>query len=303
MSEKRRIAICGTAPSSIGEAPFDDEAWEIWGTSRLWKQIPRADAWFELHPLDEVGRGWDCTEKQRRERREEHIEWLAEAPIPVYLQDEDERIPGGLRYPLDEILEYVSERFGDEDAYFTNTISYMLAFALYSEVDEVGIWGVDMALEDEYQHQRPSVEYWIGLLRGAGIRVRVPHQCDLLQASHLYGYEWNEGRRFLRKLDARIEEMDSRKEFAQQQIEQLSKVHAAAFALRDNLEEILGNGYDLPEDARLDMAALIEEAEAKAEEAKGRAEHLRVERQQIIGAKNEVEYIKRSFGGEVAGGG
>lgn len=146
MSEKRRVAICGTAPASLKEAPFHDETWEIWGTSRLWKEIPRADVWFELHPLDEIGRGWNVNLEQREAAREEHVEWMAQAGLPVYLQEEDERVPTGVPYPLEEVEAFLESEFGDVEAYFTNTIAYMIALAIYQGVDEIGVWGVDMAL-------------------------------------------------------------------------------------------------------------------------------------------------------------
>lgn len=297
MSDKRKVAVCGTAPSSLEDAPFDDPEWEIWGTSRLWKQIPRADAWFELHPLDEIGRGWNCSEKERKEQRAEHVEWMGNQDTPIYLQTEDERVPGGIEYPLDEVLDYMEEEHGDDTGYFTNSISYMLALALYMEVDEVGIWGVDMALDSEYQVQRPSVEYWLGMLRGAGIEVTVPASCDLLQTSHLYGYEWDEGSRFNRKMDARLSELENRKQNAKNQLNELAQLHAACGAIAENVGPILQE-HDLPPDAERELAGLVKEAQDQAQQAQQQAERLKAKRERLIGAQDNVEYIKRSFAGQ-----
>ena len=54
---------------------------------------------------------------------------------------------------------------------------------------EVWFNGVDMAMETEYQHQRPCCEYLIGLARGTGIQVDVPETSSLLKSPWLYGYD------------------------------------------------------------------------------------------------------------------
>lgn len=295
--DRRKVAIMGTAPSSIPDAPLDDPEWEIWGTSRLWKMIPRQDVWFELHDLDEIGRGWDCTDRERRVQRDEHLEWLEGADIPVYLQDEDERVPSGLRYPLDEIADTLREQYGDTERYFTNSISYMLAYALYCNVDEVGVWGVDMALDNEYTSQRPSVEYWIGLLRGAGITVHIPASCDLLQKSHLYGYEFEEGSRFMERLEARDRELKARKDDAENKIQQAAQLRAAALTTADQLEEILVSDYDLPAGLESDLEQTVRAARQEGKQAEAQIEQMRQTVQRLAGAKEDVGYVKRSFAG------
>jgi len=44
-----KIAMIGTAPSSRMLAPFNDPEWTIWGSSPGNMDLPRADAWFEIH--------------------------------------------------------------------------------------------------------------------------------------------------------------------------------------------------------------------------------------------------------------
>ena len=46
---ERKIAVCGSAASSVGFAPYDDPSWEIWSCSPANKGAPRVDVWFELH--------------------------------------------------------------------------------------------------------------------------------------------------------------------------------------------------------------------------------------------------------------
>ena len=58
----------------------------------------------------------------------------------------------------------------------------------------IGLCGVDIALdgvtgETEYAHQRPSVEYYIGLAEGRGIEIVIPEVSELLRCGYLYGWD------------------------------------------------------------------------------------------------------------------
>jgi hypothetical protein len=54
---------------------------------------------------------------------------------------------------------------------------------------EIHLYGVDMAVSTEYDEQRPSCEYFIGLARGRGIKVYIPEESHLLKVRYKYGYE------------------------------------------------------------------------------------------------------------------
>lgn len=84
-------------------------------------------------------------------------------------------------YPIKEI----SEKY--QSCFFTNTVSYMLAYALYTGIQEIEIFGVDMSSRDEYVSQRPSVLYWIGYLRANGVKVKISNDID--KPPFIYGYE------------------------------------------------------------------------------------------------------------------
>lgn len=101
--------------------------------------------------------------------------------VPVYALTQTVEIAGSVAYPIVPI----TKRFG---TYLTNSVSYMLALAIYEAVDEIHIYGVDMAREHEHGWERPSIEYLIGWARGAGIKVVVPETSDLLKCLGLYGY-------------------------------------------------------------------------------------------------------------------
>lgn len=98
-----------------------------------------------------------------------------------------DKLPDGVNaiyqdgFPLDEII----KAFGS--SFFTNTISYMIAYALYKGVKAIYLYGVDMDSMSEYEHQKASVDYWIGFARGRGVIVTV--NSDIDKTDFLYGYE------------------------------------------------------------------------------------------------------------------
>lgn len=84
-------------------------------------------------------------------------------------------------YPLDEII----AKFGSR--YFTNSISYMIAYALLKGAKEIGLYGVDMEPDSEWAFERPSVAYWIGQAEARG--VKVTSSSNLTSPVFLYGYD------------------------------------------------------------------------------------------------------------------
>jgi len=84
-------------------------------------------------------------------------------------------------YPLKPIISKFNSRF------FTNSISYMIAYALLNDFKKISIYGVDMDSESEYAFQRPSVTYWIGYARGLSVEVIIASEID--SPIFLYGFE------------------------------------------------------------------------------------------------------------------
>ncbi len=181
--EGKKVALLGFA-ESWKEAPFADPTIEVWGLNELWKYLPRWNRWFELHDAETLGvTKRDLTEGEQKR----HLEWLTRQPAdkPIYMQRafvQSGQFPGAVEYPLDAMC----ARFG---RYFTSTIGYMLALAISEGYTWIGLYGIDLASDVEYQQQRPNTEYLIGLARGMGITVEIAPSAALLKAGHLYGYE------------------------------------------------------------------------------------------------------------------
>ena len=207
---KKKVAIVGFAPSTMTEAKsvFDDPDCEVWAINQLYVAFPaivaRADRWFQFHHR---------TSYQQAIRDHNHHGWLAEwgkkHQRPVYMMKREPDVEWSVEFPRDYIKKHIRP-------YFTNTISWLQAFAELEGFEEVFMFGVDMAQDDEYKEQRPSVEFYLGRLDGTCIhsgkcekaklrKLYVPARCDLLKTIWEYPYEDHQP--FKQKLDARRKEL------------------------------------------------------------------------------------------------
>ena len=81
-------------------------------------------------------------------------------------------------YPFKEITDTFQSQ------YFTSTIGYMIAYAMYKNKKGIKMYGVDMTTKTEYLLQKGSIEYWLGRAQERGIQlyvtpggsILVPHQ-------------------------------------------------------------------------------------------------------------------------------
>lgn len=221
-----KIAVLGSAPSSRTLAPFHDPNWEIWVCSPPNFDLPRVDAWFEMHNLDrkfslEANRPW--------------IEVITKHPR-VYLAKADQRIPHGIEYPVKDMVKKYGRYF------FTSTIAYMLAFAIEQKPQKIGLWGVDMsAAEELYTHQRPACHFFIREAANAGIEVIASPQSDIMNPPPLYGYK--EFTRMFWKQRARKEELTQRLKAAEAQVDKGKQELLIFRGALDDLEYI-NNTYD-----------------------------------------------------------
>ena len=95
--------------------------------------------------------------------------------------------PGQLKQLIKE--EIIKEFDSD---YFGSGIDYLIALAVYEGVDEIHLYGVCMSKKSEYAHQKPSVEHWIGIAKGRGVKVRVHGKnTAILRTKNylMYGYQ------------------------------------------------------------------------------------------------------------------
>lgn len=160
--KKRRVAIVGTAPS-CRDAPYDLPDWEIWACSARNAHIPRFDRFYEIHGDRETA--------DRRDRA--HVQRLAEAPGKVW---QFERWP---ELGETNLIDRAAIEARWPTYFLSSSIAWMIAHALIEGVDELGVWGVDMAHETEYAEQKPGCMYFLHEARRAGIVVHLPLESPL----------------------------------------------------------------------------------------------------------------------------
>jgi len=212
--KERKVAICGTAEPHWRACPFGEETgWEIWTCGGIFQQVPRTDRHFEIHDRSETCKGWAQSPEQEEAARNVYWDWINTMGPRAVLKELRPETPHATAYPLDDVLKAFPQ------GYFTNTISYMIALALLEGVTEIGLWGVDMALtgdptvpaSNEYSLQRPSVEFYLGIAVGSGVRVHIPPQSTLLMSRKLYGFEGPEMDQANEAMQAKIQELTAKK--------------------------------------------------------------------------------------------
>lgn len=230
-----KIALMGSAPSSVALAPFKNEAYhawvegkiesfaqvhgtipgnfEIWGCSPgCWAVVPRATRWFEVHRW-QPGMEWFSPE---------YCNFLRNFDGPVYTGGEVPEIPNHVVYPIDHIEERFSSYF------LTSSLALMLAMAIDTiekdrakrangddKEDIIGMWGVDMAATEEYAYQRPGCQFFVLEAMRRGIGVYLPPESDLMRPMPVYGIsEWDHN---YIKLTARARELNAKYQQFQKQ--------------------------------------------------------------------------------------
>lgn len=169
----KKIALIGSAPSSIALAPYNDPSWQIWACSPgAVPHLRRVDAFFELHRW-EPGKPWF---------QNDYIGFMASLPCPVYMIEPVPVIPKSEAYPKDAMLAKWGPYF------FSSSLSWMFALAIEQGATEIGLWGVDMSAKEEYIAQRSACHFWIDTAKRLGIKVTLPPESDLARPFPLYGF-------------------------------------------------------------------------------------------------------------------
>ena len=138
------------------DAPFNDASFDIWTTASVAKQLPRATWIFEFHDKDAMQ---DATVYEKAKK-------------VIYKKD----------YPIDEMAFAYGE-------VFNSSMTMMLAYANEFDYEEIVLYGVDNALDEEYAKYRANFLYILGFLRGMGLRITISDGSLLMPNVKRYGYE------------------------------------------------------------------------------------------------------------------
>lgn len=170
-----KIALLGASPS-CSLAPYDDPSWEIWACSDGTVGVPRCELRFELHDFDFMR----SEPRFQTKNLDDYLDYLR--ATSVYLQAARADFPFSMTYPKDEMVRKHGPYF------FTSSIAWMMALAIERKPDVIGLWGVDMATDEEYAHQRAGCHYFIEMAKRAGIQIVVPDGCKLLDPPKWEGF-------------------------------------------------------------------------------------------------------------------
>lgn len=187
----RKVCISGFADATREQANKLDKSWEIWSLNRCYTFLKRWNRHFEVHEK-ELYTG------KTGLRESDYIERIRKSGVPVYMMHPDPDFGDVHPYPFYEICAYfgqfINPNSGNEHfEYYTTTIAYMLALALYEHkvenraIDTLFICGVDMSAFSEYSEQLPCVNFWLGALMGAEVKIDIPSASPLLKSAASYG--------------------------------------------------------------------------------------------------------------------
>lgn len=224
-----KIAVLGSAPSSIHKAPFGDPSWQIWACSPgAYPQLARVDQFWEIHRWEPGVIGKPNTQKPWFSP--EYVQWLKTVPPILWVSDQVAlaECPNARPLPWPDLV----AKYGHY--VWTSSVAYMLAMAidtiqaaraerkekgLPEEQDAIGIFGVDMAANEElYSGQRSACQFFIQVLVGLSIEFVIPPESDLAVPPPMYGVSETDHRAI--KLLEREREIEARLAQANAALEQ-----------------------------------------------------------------------------------
>lgn len=142
-----------TKVAIVGMAPFTEEIpedYEVWIIALYISHFMRYDRAFECH--------------ETKPTKNSAKDFINDPWVPFYVPEHLADI-----YPKAKLIR--SEDLANKyKRSFGSTISYMLAQAIYEEVEEISLFGVRLDAKDEYIQQKPSAYYWLGVANGLGIK-------------------------------------------------------------------------------------------------------------------------------------
>ena len=158
-----------------------DETWGC-GSSAAVFQLDR------LFMMDPASRFFDTEDAGKQTDVMRKI--LPELQIPIYSCELDDRVPGIVEYPVNEVVA------ATRCAYMNNTVAYAVAFAYWNNVKQIDLFGIDFSYKGNLHFAeagRSCVEFWLSKCIEKKIKVGVSPRSSLLDSDvpmedRLYGY-------------------------------------------------------------------------------------------------------------------
>lgn len=181
-----KIAIVGLGGSyadyiaaRVASQQFD----EVWGINCI-GGIIHVDKTFMMDPVSRF-LDTDNAGTQTGVARQ----FLKENKKPIITCQLDKRVKHLKLFPLKEVATELGY------CYFNNTVAYAVAYAIWSKVKQINLYGIDYTYKNVSMAEsgRACVEFWCAIAATKGIKLEVAHRSSLLDTNvpdneKLYGY-------------------------------------------------------------------------------------------------------------------
>ena len=184
--EGKKIALVGLGISQVDFAIGlqNGRQWdEVWCINSAASTYP-ADRIFMLDP---ASRFFDSNDAGKQTSVMCRV--LEQTETPVYTCELDPRIKNPVLYPIEEVCN------ATKCAYLNNTVAYAVAYAIWSKVKQINLYGIDYTYKNVSMAEsgRACVEFWCAIAATKGIKLEVAHRSSLLDTNvpdneKLYGY-------------------------------------------------------------------------------------------------------------------
>lgn len=155
----KSVIILGCGQSRV-LCPWDDEVWAVNNAYKQWGRYVNKIFLVHKQVLQSDGSPMFNWEDMNKSGAEIISLW---------------EIPGlnAKPYPYERIFEYSN--------YMTNTICYMMAYAIDQGYEKIRLYGVDMKEGGEYYLEKAGLEFWLGVCKGKGIEFYIAPGSTLLK--------------------------------------------------------------------------------------------------------------------------
>ena len=146
----KEVIILGCGPTSV-ECKYHCETWGVNGTYTFAKRL---DKLFMTDEESEVNSCW----YDMRLIKKVNPTLVFPTRYARFVESGFDKIE---IYPIDEI----QKKF-NRTRFFSNSIAYMLAYALLHEYNRIHLFGIDMMTQSTYLQEKGGIEFWMGIAEG-----------------------------------------------------------------------------------------------------------------------------------------
>jgi len=158
---------------------------EVWAVNAMIGVLPDVDRAFVLDPMSRFLDTEDAGTMTPMMRNR-----LPQIQYPIYTCELDDRVPSAEEFPLNALVADLG------CAYFSNTVAYAIAFALWNKVSHLTVFGVDFTYKGNMHFAeagRACCEFWLAKCMDQKIEISVAPRSNLLDTDvetqyKLYGY-------------------------------------------------------------------------------------------------------------------